>query len=105
LLIALKYERTVSKIVEVPYSDMAADVDRTLRSRAFGLRSTYSPPTEKKIQRYYQLNQKNGNLVGEEMREYSQLQLFMKEVQPFGDRPEPGSLEARIDALLEDRLS
>lgn len=93
------------QIMEIPYLDLAADVDRTLRSRAFGLRSTYSPPTEKKIRRYHQLNQKNGDLVGEEMQEYLQLQLFMKKVQPFGDRPDPNSLEARIDALLEDRLS
>lgn len=92
------------EIVEIPYLDLAADVDRTLRSPAFGLQSTYSPPTEKKIQRYHQLKQKNGSLAGEEMQEYKQLQLFMKEVQPFGDRPDPDSLEARIDALLEERL-
>jgi energy-coupling factor transporter ATP-binding protein EcfA2 len=93
------------QIVEISYMDLAADVDRTLKSPAFGLQSTYSPPTEKKIRRYHQLKRKNGSLAGEEMQEYEQLQLFMKEVQPFGDRPAPESLEARIDALLEDRLS
>jgi len=92
------------QILEIPYLDLAADVDRTLRSPAFGLQSTYAPPTEKKIQRYHQLKRKNGSLIGEEMQEYEQLQLFMKDVQPYGDRPDPHSLEARIDALLEERL-
>jgi hypothetical protein len=91
-------------VTEIPYTDLAADVDRTLRSPAFGLQSTYSPPTEKKIQRYHQLQKKKGHLIEEEEQEYEQLQLFMKDVQPFGDRPTPNSLEARIDALLEDRL-
>jgi energy-coupling factor transporter ATP-binding protein EcfA2 len=91
-------------VVEIPYQDLAADVDRTLRSPAFGLQSTYSPPTEKKIKRYHQLTRKNGGLAGEEMQEYEQLQLFMKDVQPFGDRPAPDSLEARIDAFIEDHL-
>jgi energy-coupling factor transporter ATP-binding protein EcfA2 len=93
------------RIEKIPDIDLAADVDRTLRSPAFGLPSTYSPPTEKKIQRYHLLKQKNGGLVEEEKQEYEQLQLFMKEVQPFGDLPSPDSLEARIDALLEERLS
>lgn len=93
------------EILQIPYEDLAADIDRTLRSPAFGLQSTYSPPTEKKIQRYHQLKRKDGSLAGGEMQEYEQLQLFMKEVQPFGDRPDPDSLEARIDDLLKDRLS
>ncbi len=92
------------QILSVPYIDLAAGVDRTLRSSAFGLHSTYSPPTEKKIQRYHQLKRKNGSLAGEESQEYEQLQLFMKEVQPFGDRPDPNSLESRIDSFLEERL-
>ena len=93
------------QIGEIPYIDLAADVDRTLRSPAFGLQSTYSPPTEKKIQRYHELKRKNGNLASGERQEYEQLQLFMKEVQPFGDRVNPNSLDARIDAFLEERLS
>ncbi len=92
------------EIAEISHIELASGVDRTLRSPAFGLPSTYSPPTEKKIQRYHQLSQKNSSLAGEERQEYEQLQLFMKVVQPFGDRPDPDSLEARIDALLEDRL-
>jgi energy-coupling factor transporter ATP-binding protein EcfA2 len=92
------------QITKIPYVDLAAGVDRTLKSPAFGLQSTYSPPTEHKIQRYHELQCKNGNLSEAELSEYEQLQLFMKEVQPLGNIPDPGSLEARIDALLENRL-
>ncbi len=104
LTLRLEVKDSRLQIMEISYSDLAADVDRTLKSPAFGLPSTYSPHTEKKIQRYHQLKRKNGDLADEEMQEYVQLQLFMKEVQPFGDRPAPDSLEARIDALLEERL-
>jgi len=94
------------KVRSIPYTDLAADVDRTLRSPAFGLESTYSPPTEKKIERYHELNRKNGNLVEEaEKSEYKGLQLFMKQVKPFGERPDPKSLESRINAFLEEHLS
>jgi energy-coupling factor transporter ATP-binding protein EcfA2 len=89
---------------KVPYEDLAAGVDRTLKSPAFGLQSTYSPSTEHKIQRYHELQRKNGELSEAELSEYEHLQLFMKETQPFGTAPAPGSLESRIDALLEDRL-
>ncbi len=93
------------QIEKVPYPDLAADVNRTLTSSAFGLQSTYAPPTEKKIQRYHQLQRANGKLADEERQEYEQLQLFMKEVKPFGEQPAPDSLEARINAFLEERLS
>lgn len=94
----------ILQVQEIPFQELAADVDRTLRSPAFGLRSTYAPPTEAKIQRYRELKRKNGDLQGEEKQEFQQLQLFMQEVKPFGERPAPDSLEARIDAFLETRL-
>lgn len=94
------------KVISIPYTDLAADVDRTLRSPAFGLESTYSPPTEKKIERYHELNRKNGSLVEEaEKSEYRRLQLFMKDVKPFEEPPVPNSLESRINAFLEEHLS
>lgn len=92
------------QIETIPHTDLASDVDRTLKSPAFGLSSTYSPFTESKIKRYDQLRGKSGDLAVEEKEEYEQLQLFMKEVKPFGTHPAPNSLEARIDAFLEDRL-
>jgi predicted ATPase len=88
----------------IPYEELAANIDRTLTSPAFGLSSTFAPPTEKKIKQYHALQRKGNSLNEKEMQEYEQLQLFMKDVQPFGERPAPNSLEARIDALLESRL-
>ena len=94
-----------SQIVEVPYLELAANVDRTLTSAAFGLKSTYPTDTENKIKRYHQLNRKNKNLAAEEKQEYEQLSLFVQEVKPFSEISQPDSLESRIDALLEERLS
>jgi predicted ATP-binding protein involved in virulence len=94
-----------SEIVEIPYLELAANVDRTLTSAAFGLKSTFPTETENKIKRYHQLNRKNKNLAAEEKEEYEQLSLFVGEVKPFGEISQPNSLESRIDALLEERLS
>jgi predicted ATP-binding protein involved in virulence len=94
-----------SEIVEIPYLELAANVDRTLTSAAFGLKSTFPTETENKIKRYHQLNRKNKNLAAEEKEEYEQLSLFVGEVKPFSEISQPDSLESRIDALLEERLS
>ncbi|MBD1932683.1 MULTISPECIES: AAA family ATPase [Cyanophyceae] len=82
----------------------AYDVDYILRSPAFGLQSTHSPETQQKIKRYYELRKKIDDLIGEERKEYEQLRLFMKEAQPIGGPPDPGSLEARTKAFLEANL-
>lgn len=79
----------------------AFDADRALRSPAFGLESTHSPDTEAKIARYHELRQRNGSLDDTERQELAQLEQFMAQAQPIGGPPEPGSLEARINAYLE----
>lgn len=79
-------------------------MNRTLTSSAFDLPSVYSPETERKIQTYHQLQRKIHTLEPDERQEYEQLQLFMKEVKPMGNLPEPDSLEARINAFLEANL-
>jgi predicted ATP-binding protein involved in virulence len=89
---------------EIPYRELAADADRTLRSPAFSLKSTYPPVTDKKIKRYHELSRNKGKLVGPEKEEYKQLELFMQEVRPIGIPPESGSLEARIETFLEKNL-
>ncbi len=89
---------------QIPYHDLAADSDRTLRSPAFSLESTYPPPTDRKIKRYHELNRKKGKLIGSEKDEYKQLELFIQEVRPIGIPPEPGGLEARMEAFLEKNL-
>jgi predicted ATPase len=82
----------------------AYDSDYILRSPAFGLESTHSPATQEKIERYYELRKKIDDLMVEERKEYEQLRQFMKEAQPIGGPPEPGSLEARMNAFLEKNL-
>lgn len=82
----------------------AYDADYILRSPAFGLESTHSPETQAKINRYHQLRKNIDHLIEEEKKEYENLRQFMKEAQPIGGLPEPGSLTARIDAFLEDIL-
>lgn len=82
----------------------ALDADRILRSPAFGLESTHSPATDRKIKRYHQLRRKRDHLTPEEQQDYEQLSLFMKEAQPLSIEPEPGTLEARINAFLEETL-
>lgn len=103
LTLRLDIEDGVVKVTKI--EDLSAlDADRILRSPAFGLESTHSPATQKKIERYHKLRKKKRDLVGEEQQEYVQLELFMKEAQPISSFPEPGSLEARINAFLEKNL-
>jgi len=88
-----------------PSPDLSTyDVDRALRSSAFGLKSTYSPQTDKKMQEYHALRRKRQTLSGEEKARYDQLELFMKDARPIESLPVPGSLEARVDAFLEEKL-
>ncbi len=82
----------------------AYDSDYILRSQAFGLESTHSPASQDKINRYYELRNKINDLMEQEQKEYEQLRQFMKEAQPIGGPPEPGSLEARTKAFLEANL-
>ncbi|BAZ32640.1 ATPase [Cylindrospermum sp. NIES-4074] len=92
------------EVKEIQEDISAYDSDYILRSQAFGLESTHSPATQDKINRYNELRKKIGNLMEQERQEYEELRQFMKEAQPIGGLPEPGSLEARIDAFLENKL-
>jgi hypothetical protein len=76
------------------------DVRDILRSRAFGLVSTYSPETQDKLDRYDYLGEKGSGRTEAESREHKQLSLFLHEARPFGGPPPKGSLEARIDDYL-----
>ncbi|MGO8750689.1 MAG: AAA family ATPase [Thermoguttaceae bacterium] len=80
------------------------NVDRILQSDAFGLLSAYSPQTEEKIQRYDALTRKGRKRTAEENDELRPLLNFMAEARPVGGRPDPESLEGRIDQFLEEKL-
>lgn len=103
LTLRLDIEDGEIKITQI--DDLSAlDADRILRSSAFGLQSTHSPATERKINRYHELRRRKDHLTYEEQQDYEQLSLFMKEAQPISIDPEPGTLEARINAFLEETL-
>jgi predicted ATPase len=82
----------------------ALNVDRVLRSPAFGLISPYSPQTQEKIDRYDVLLSRKDRLTSQEKRDFEQLQLFVNEARPFGGPPAPGSLEAKIDAYISQKI-
>ncbi len=92
--------------VEVKQVDniSAYDADYILRSPAFGLESTHSPAAQDKIRRFYELEKNRDNLNQQDKQEYEQLRKFMQTSQPIGGPPEPGSLEARTKAFLEENL-
>jgi energy-coupling factor transporter ATP-binding protein EcfA2 len=89
------------RIIESP--DLSTyDVDRALRSPAFGLESTFSPQTESRRREYHELGRRRQVLSAADREKFKQLELFMKEVEKL---PEEGSLEKRIEDFLRERLS
>jgi predicted ATP-binding protein involved in virulence len=80
------------------------DADRVLRSPAFGLESTHSPETQQRLERYYELMQRNSDLNKDQQAELRELRDFVREAQPIAPPPELGSLDERIDAFLAERL-
>lgn len=88
-----------------PVENVAAmNVDRILQSKAFGLVSPYSPETQEKIDRYDRLARKDGRRTPTENQEFSELSEFMGQARPIGGPPLPGSLDAKIDAYLQEQL-
>ncbi|MFQ5637005.1 MAG: AAA family ATPase [bacterium] len=83
----------------------ALNVDRILQSKAFGLVSSYSPQTQRKIKRYDTLIRKRRRTPREENELQADLFPFMKTARPFGAPPEPDSLNAKIDAYLSKVLN
>jgi len=103
--LTLKFSMDGDKAVVVKVPDISAlSVDYVLRSPAFGLISPYSPQTQDKIDQYDHLLAKKGSLNPKEKKEFEQLELFLQEKHPFGGPPAPGSLEAKIDAFLGEKL-
>jgi predicted ATPase len=82
----------------------AMNVDRILQSSAFEQVQPYSPQTQEKIDRYDSLLRKGNNLTTKEKEDLQQLSLFMEEARPIGGPPKPGSIEAKIEEYLENKL-
>jgi hypothetical protein len=88
------------RIIESP--DLSAyDVDRALRSPAFGLPSTFAPQTEDRVREYHELGRRRQVLDAGEREKLGELERFMREVEPPA---EAGSLEQRIADFLRERL-
>jgi hypothetical protein len=77
-------------------------VEHILQSDAFGLVSTFSPETQKKLDKYEELNRKGPRRSQSENTEYQNLLEFMKKARPYDGPPEPGSLDERIDHYLAE---
>ena len=90
--------------VEQVHNIAAMNVDRILMSEAFGLVSTYSPKTQKKITRYDELARRGRKRTPIESTEYQNLLEFMAVARPVGGPPPPESLDARIETFLEEHL-
>ena len=90
-------------MVETVQDMSSYDVDRILRSPAFGLVSTYSPDTQAKLDKYDRLRRKRVKTPAEQ-EELGQLSLFVKETRPYGEPPTRGSLEERVERYLEKAL-
>ncbi|WNG26952.1 AAA family ATPase [Cystobacter fuscus] len=101
LRLALENGVTTVEKVETP---AALSVDRILQSEAFGQLSPFSPETEERIERYDTLVRKGQKQSPEEARELATLRGFMQRARPMGGPPEPGSLEAKLDAYIEKTL-
>jgi hypothetical protein len=101
LRLTLEEGATQWEKVETP---AALSVDRILQSEAFGQLSPYSPETEQLIERYDALARKGSRRSREDAQEFEQLQAFMQRARPIGGPPEPGSLDAKLDAYIEKAL-
>ena len=91
-------------VVERVRNIAAMNVDRILQSEAFGLVSPYSPATQAKIDQYDALARKGARRSPRDHNEFQLLLPFMEEARPIGGPPAPGSLDARIDHYLAEKL-
>jgi hypothetical protein len=103
--LTLRFDFEGGKSVVNPVANVAAmDVDRILQSEAFALDSSYSPETQRKIDRYDSLSRKGTRRTKPESDEFQELLTFMQEARPLGGPPEPGSLEDKIERFLDETL-
>ncbi len=102
--LTLKVGRDSAPVLPITQSLFSMDVDDILRSEAFGLVSTFSPETEKKLNRLSVLQTKGDELSHDESAEYKQLSLFVQENNPYGIDAFPSDIEKRVAALAEKLL-
>ena len=79
-------------------------VDRVLQSEAFGLDSVLSPKAAEHVRRFLVLDGKRQRSRAEE-EAHQTLFEFMQRERPLNPRPDDGSLDARIEAYLDQKLN
>ena len=103
--VTLKIQSGFSAVLPITQSLFAMDVDDILKSEAFGLVSTFTPSTQKKLDQLALLQAKKKDLTPDEKSELRQLSLFVREHNPYGIDKLPSPLESRIDAFLSEKAS
>ncbi len=101
LTLRLTLDKGLTRLEKVD-TPTALSVDGILQSEAFGQLSPYSPATQAAISRYDALARKKRSRA--EGKEFAQLRAFMQHARPLGGPPEPGSLDAKLDAYIEKAL-
>ncbi|KAB8065981.1 ATP-binding protein [Janthinobacterium violaceinigrum] len=99
--LTLKVGGGAEAVLPITQSLYSMDVDNILRSEAFGLISTFSPQTEKKLNRFSELQTKPVPLKKNEEEELKQLSLFVSENNPYGVEVFSTDLEKKINSLAK----
>lgn len=104
-VLTLKLETNGGKTSVVAIDDDLADMDinRALKSPAFGMVAPRPPEVETKIDRYDALLANQHRTSAEEA-EFQALRAFMAEARPIGGKPQPGSFQAKLEAYLSESL-
>lgn len=103
--LTLKIGKDSTPILPITQSLFSMDVDDILKSEAFGLISTFSPETEKKLNRLSALQTKIEPLNDSESEEYKQLSLFIKDNNPYGIETYSSDIEKEVAALAKKYLN
>lgn len=101
--LTLKVQKDSAAVLPITQSLFAMDVDDILKSEAFGLVSTFTEDTQKKLDQLASLQAKRDQLSFDETEQLTQLSLFVQEHNPYGIDKLPSKLEKKIDAFLKKK--
>ena len=79
-------------------------VEKVLTGDAFELASPFSPEAQKMLDEYDALMEKGDKCTKKERAKLDKLSRLIGEERPFGERPEPDSLEAKMEAYIRKTL-
>lgn len=99
--LTLKVSGNAEAVLPITQNLYSMDVDNILKSEAFGLISTFSPQTEKKLNRFTELQSKRGPLKSIEVEELKQLSLFVSESNPYAVELFSSDIERKISEVAK----